>query len=65
MALATDAWGAVRAHPASNGFLEDDQAHDQAANSSRYVGERHGEEKLPLEKCAQAQEGKDGVQSAS
>ena len=28
VALATDAWGAVQAHPTSNGFLEDDQASD-------------------------------------
>ena len=40
VALATDLWGAVRAHPASDGFLEDDHAHDQAANSCRYVGKR-------------------------
>ena len=43
VALATDTWGAVRAHPMSNGFLEDDQAHDQAANSCRYVVKRRGE----------------------
>ena len=49
VALATDAWGAVQAHPASNGFLADDQAHDQAANSCHYVGKCHGEKKLPLE----------------
>ena len=54
VALATDAWGAVRAHPASNGFLEDDQAQDQAANSYRYVGKHLGEEKLPLEECTRA-----------
>ena len=47
VALAADAWGAVQGHPAGNGFLEDDQARDQAANSCRYVGKRRGEEILP------------------
>ena len=65
MALATDAWGAVQARPASNGFPEDDQARDQAANSCRYVGKHLGEEKLRLEECTRAQEGKDGAQPAS
>ena len=65
MALATDAWGAVQAHPASNGFLGDDQARDQAANSCCYVGKRFGEEILPLEECARTEEGKDGAQPAS
>ena len=63
--LATGAWGVVQAHPVSNEFLEDDQSCDQAANSYRYVGKRRGEEKLPLEECTQAQEGKDGAQPAS
>ena len=65
VALATDAWGAVQARLASNGFPEDDQARDQAANSCRYVGKHLGEEKLPLEECTRAQEGKDGAQPAS
>ena len=65
VALATDAWGAVQARPASNGFPEDDQARDQAANRCRYVGKHLGEEKLPLEECTRAQEGKDGAQPAS
>ena len=65
VALATDAWGAVQAHPVGNGFLGDDQAHDRAANSCRYVGKRRGEEMLPLEECARAQEGKDGAQPAN
>ena len=51
VALATDARGAVRAHPTSNGFLEDDQANDQAANSCCYMGKRRGEDKLLLEEC--------------
>ena len=62
VALATDAWGVVRAHAMSNGFLVDDQAHDRAANSCLYVGKHCGEEKLLLGACAQAQEGKDGAQ---
>ena len=41
----------------------DDQAHDQAANNFCYVG-KHRWEKLPLGKCMQAQEGKDGAQPA-
>ena len=65
VALATVAWGAVQARPGSNGFPEDDQARDQAANSCRYVGKHLGEEKLPLEECTRAQEGKDGAQPAS
>ena len=65
VALATDAWGAVQAHPMSNGFLEDDQARDQAANSCRYVGKRRGEENLPLVEYAWAQVGKDGAQPPS
>ena len=65
VALATDAWGEVQARSASNGFPGDDQACDQAANSCRYVGKRRGEEILPLEECARAQEGKDGAQPAS
>ena len=64
LALATDAWEMVQAHPTSNGFLEDDQARDQVANSCCYVGKRRGEEMLPLEECARAQEGKDGAQPA-
>ena len=51
VALVTDAWGAVRAHPVSNGFLADDQTHDQAANSCRYMGKRRREEKLLLGEC--------------
>ena len=46
VALATDPWGVVQVHPTSNGLLADDQGHDQAANSCRYVEERRGEEKL-------------------
>ena len=65
VALATDAWGTVQAHPASNGFLENEQARNQAANGCGYVGKRRGEEKPPLEECARAQEGKDGAQPAS
>ena len=65
VALATDAWGAVQARPASNGFLDDDQARDQAANSCRSVGKHRREEKLLSEECARAQEGKDGAQLAS
>ena len=65
VALATGAWGAVRARSASNGFPEDDQARDRAANSCHYVGKHLGEEKLPLEECTRAQEGKDGAQPAS
>ena len=63
--LATDAWGAVQACPASNAFPEDDQACDQAANSCYCVGKHLGEENLPLEECTRAQEGKDGAQPAS
>ena len=48
LALATDAWGAVQAHPASNCILVDDQAHDRAVNSCCYVEKRHREEKLLL-----------------
>ena len=62
VALATDAWGAVRAHPMGNGSLADDQAHNQVANNCHYVGKRRGEEKLPLEECTRAQEGKDDAQ---
>ena len=65
VAMATDAWGAVQPHPASNGFLEDYQACNQVASNCRYVGKRHGEEMLLLEECARAQEGKDGAQPAS
>ena len=65
VALATDTWGAVRAHLASNGFLEDDQAHDQVANNCCYVVKHCGKEKLLLKECTQAQEGKDGAQPAS
>ena len=61
VALATDPWGAVRVHPASNGVPVDDQARDQSANSCRYVGRRLEEEKLPLGECARAQEGKEGA----
>ena len=48
VALATDPWGAVKVHPASNGVLVDDQGHDQDADNCRYVGEHRGEEKLLL-----------------
>ena len=51
VALATDPWGAVQVHLASNGVLADDQAHDHAADNCRYVGERRGEEKLLLGEC--------------
>ena len=61
VALATDPWGAVQVHPASNGLLADDQGHDQVAGNCRYVGERHGEEKLLLGERMRAQEGKDGA----
>ena len=61
MALATDPWGAVQVHPTSNGLLADDQGHDQVAGNCRYVGERHGEEKLLLGERTRAQEGKDGA----
>ena len=65
VALATDPWGAVQVHPASNGVLADDQAHDHAADNCRYVRERRGEEKLLLGECARAQEGKDGARPTS
>ena len=65
VALVADAWGAVQARPTSNAFPEDDQARDQAAISCRYVGKHIREEKLPLEECTRAQEGKDGAQPAS
>ena len=55
----------MQAHPASNGFLEDDQARDRAANSCCYVGKRRGEERLPSEECERAPESKDGAQPAS
>ena len=65
VALATDPWGAVQVHPASNGGLADDQGHDQLADICRYVGERRREEKLLLGECARAQEGKDGARPTS
>ena len=42
VALATDPWGTVQVHPASNGVLADYRAHDQVANNCRYVGESRG-----------------------
>ena len=54
VALATDAWGAVRAHPSSNGVLVDDQAYYWATNNCCYVGKRPWEEKLLLGDCARA-----------
>ena len=65
VALAIDAWGAMRAHPASNGVLMDDQVHNWAANNCSYMGKRRGEEKLPPSACAYASEGKDSAQSVS
>ena len=65
VALATDPWGAVQVHPTSNGLLADDQGHDQAANSFRYVEEPRGEEKLLLGERTRAQEGKDGARPTS
>ena len=65
VALATDPWGAVQVHPASNGGLADDQGHDQLADICSYVGERRREEKLLLGECARAQEGKDGARPTS
>ena len=61
VALVTDPWGAVQAHPASNGVPADNQAHDWAAKNCRYVGERRREEKLLLRECGRAQEDKDGA----
>ena len=65
VALATDPWGTVQVHPASNGVLSDDQGHDQPANNCCYVGERRGEEMLLLGECARAQEGKHGARPTS
>ena len=65
VALATDPWGAVQAHPASSGVLADDQVHDHVANNCWYVGEHRGEKKLLLGECVQAQEGKDGARPTS
>ena len=65
VALATDPWGAVQVHPASNGVLADDQGHDQPADNYRCVGKRRGEEKLLLGECAWAQEGKHGARPTS
>ena len=65
VALATDPWGAVQAHPAGNGVMEDNQGHDQVADNCCYVGERRGEGKLLLRECRQAQERKDGVRPTS
>ena len=49
--------GAVQAHPISNGFLVDDQAHNRVANSYRYIGKHCKEEKLLLGECARPQGG--------
>ena len=62
MALAIDAWGAVRAHPTSDGVLMDDRVNDRAASKCSYIGERHGEEALLMGEYTQAQEVKDNVQ---
>ena len=64
VALATVAWVAVRDHPVRRDILVDDQVNDWAASKCRYVGKRHGEEKLPMGACARAQEGKDGARPA-
>ena len=65
VALATDPWGVVQVHPASNGILADDRVHDQVANNCRYVGEHRGEEKLLLGECGRSQEDKDGARVTS
>ena len=62
MALGIDAWGAVRAHPTSDGVLMDGRVNNLAASKCCYIGERHGEEKLLMGEYTQAQEIKDDVQ---
>ena len=64
VALATNAWGVVRADPTRHGVLVDNQANDWTANKCCYTGKRHGEEKLPMWECAQAKEGKYSMRPA-
>ena len=63
--MATDAWGALQDNPASHGAPVNDQVDDWVAGEHRYVGKRHGVEKLPMGERAPAQEGRDGARQAS